>query len=206
MDELLAFVPEDKRADFTELAKGYVKMSDDVALAHVMNSQSLRDKIATPREEVAIKNFQERKLPEIIKAERDKLMKELHPEETPEMKRIRELEDKLGAADKEKAVEQSRAKMRELGKAKGVDLTIAEMLYAIPEAEAGKVIDAFEKLTREKADLETRIQFGSRTPPGGGSSPKLLETLQKEYNDHLAAGRRQEANAVFIRMSQLPKS
>lgn len=207
MDELLAFVPEDKRAQFAEAAKssGYVKLSDDVALNHVLNSQSLRDKVATPVAETALKNFQERKLPELIKAERDKLIKELNPEETPDQKRIRELEERVAAADRREAAESARAKMREIGKAKGVDVTLAEKLYSMPEDEANQIFEEFEKLAREKADLETRLNYGSRPPQGGNGSPKLLETLQAEYNSLMAAGKRQEANAVFIKMSRLPK-
>lgn len=174
MDELLAFVPEDKRAEFAEVAKtsGYVKLSDDVALNHVLNSQSLRDKVATPVAETALKNFQERKLPELIKAEREKLIKELNPEETPEQKRIRELEERIAAADRKEAAEMARAKMRELGKSKGIDVTLAEKLYALPEDEAGQIIEAFEKLARDKADLETRLNYGSRKPAGGGGATK----------------------------------
>jgi hypothetical protein len=194
MEELLQFVPEDKRDAFSEVAKGYVKFSDDLALEHVLKSQSLRDKVATPVAETALKNFQEKKLPELIKLERDKIMKELNPEETAEQKRIRELEERIAAQDAKEQREMQKAKMRDIGKTKGLDVTLAERLYALPDEDAGFVIDAFEKLAREKTELQTRLQYGSKPPAGGSSGAKSISLGEynrlspKEQAAHFAAG------------------
>lgn len=174
MDDLLEFVPEDKREAFTGKWKesGYGKLTDEIALEHVTKSQSLRDKVATPIAEAALKNFQEKKLPDILKAEREKLVKELHPEETPEQKRIRELEEKLSEKDRREAAENKKAALRKKAGELGYDITKAERLAALEDADdvlADFAADRAE-LLKKIEDLEKQIKFGARPPAGGGGS------------------------------------
>lgn len=183
MDDLLEFVPEDKREAFKAKATGYVRLSDDVVLeyANRKESQSIRDKIATPISEARFKNYEETKLPGILKAEREKLMKELHPEETPEQKRVRELEEKLAERDRKDAAEARKAELRKKASDLKYDPIKAERLYALEDADAVLADFAADRaeLLKKIEDLEKQVKYGANPPAGGNADGPAL--TQEEF-------------------------
>lgn len=70
--------------------------------------------------------FKTDKLPGLLKDEREKAIKEANPEETPEQKRIRELEDNAKARDKSDAEKDLKialaAKAKEIGYTRDIDM------------------------------------------------------------------------------------
>jgi hypothetical protein len=207
-DDLLAYVPEDKRKEFSEKVAGYVVLSDDIAVEHVKKSQSLTDRIATPIVEARFKNYKERDYPKELEAEREKIRLELTKgkEETPEQKELREMREWKAKTEKEKADDARRADIRQKAKDLGLDPLDYEPFYALPDADAylKKFADK-EKAFKDKiADMEKAGRFGAKIPLGGSASGDSKETMKKQYEDLMKQGRREEANRVYIAMAQSP--
>lgn len=181
MDDLLEFVPEDKREAFTGKWKesGYGKLTDEIALEHVSKSQSLRDKVATPIAEAALKNFQEKKLPEILKAERENIRKEFAPkEETPEQKELREMREWKESVLKEKQMDERKDALRKKASDLKYDPLKAEKLYALDDAEAVLADLAADRaeLLKKIEDYEKQLKYGAKPPAGGGGEgPEMTE-------------------------------
>jgi hypothetical protein len=186
--ELLAYVPEDKRAEFAEKTKEFEAVNEDLILARVKASQSMTDKIATPVAEARHKNYLERDFPEVLKAEREKIRAELAKgkEETPEQKELREIKEKLAERDRKEAIEAKKAQLRQKASALKLDPLKAERYYAIDDAE--KLLEeqaADAKAWQDKiADLEKKIKYGSNPPPGG--DPGNGKTMARADFDKLA--------------------
>jgi len=189
-EDLLAYVPEDKRKEFSEKVAGYVVLNDDIAVEHVKKSQSLTDRIATPIVEARFKNYKERDYPKELEAEREKIRLELTKgkEETPEQKELREMREWKAATEKEKADEVRKAEIRQKAKDLGLDPLDYEYLYAIPDYDAHlKKFSEKEKSFREKIEaLETKGRYGAPDPKGGSApGPK---DLQAKYDAAEKAG------------------
>lgn len=181
MEELLEYVSEEKREEFKKKAADYVKLNDDIAYEYVNRSQSLRDKVATPIVEARFKNFKERELTELLnsakKEGRDLAMKELKPEETPEQKKLRELEENIRQRDLRDAQEAKKAALRKKAAELQYDPLLAERLYALEDADdvLAKLAE-MSKADKEKlAALEKKIKFGDKAPPAGGSGTAISE-------------------------------
>lgn len=181
MDDLLEFVAEDKREAFGAKFKGagYLKLTDDLALDYVTKSQSLRDKVSTPVAEAALKNFQEKKLPEILKTERENIRKEFAPkEETPEQKELREMREWKQTVLKDKQTDERKAALRKKAADLKYDPLKAEKLYALEDAEvvlADLASDRAE-LLKKIEDLEKQAKYGANPPAGGTSDgPAMSE-------------------------------
>lgn len=178
LDDLLEFVPEDKREAFKAKGAGYVRLTDDVALAHVTASQSLRDKVSTPVAEAALKNFQDRKLPEILKAEADKVRAEFKPkDETPEQKELREMREWKKQVEAEKVAEARKDKLRKKAAEMKYDPLKAERLYALGD-DAETVLAELAKDVADRdakiAELEAKIKYGDKAPPAGTPSANSI--------------------------------
>lgn len=179
-DDLLAYVPEDKRKEFSDKSAGYVVLNDDIAVEHVKKSQSLTDRIATPIVEARFKNFKERDFPKELEAEREKIRLELMKgkEETPDQKTIRELNEWKSAQLKKEADEIRKAEIRKKAAELGLDPLKAERFHVLPDAE-----DFLKELAEEtkgyKAkieELEKKGRYGAGAPPAGSASgPHDLE-------------------------------
>lgn len=181
MDELLEFVPAERLEEFKAKAKDYVKLTDDIALERVSSSQSLRDRVATPVVEAYQRNFAERKLPEILRAEREKVIKELNPEETAERKEIRELREENAARKaKEQALERKEA-LR--AKYKDVDPDLAARLFTLDDTDIDAIIMGVSTYKRQVSDLEQKVKYGKSPPPGGGGSGKLMPVAEFQKLD-----------------------
>lgn len=178
LDDLLEFVPEDKREAFKAKGAGYVRLTDDVALAHVTASQSLRDKVSQPVAAAALKNFQELKLPEMLKAEAEKVRAEFKPkDETPEQKELREMREWKKQVEAEKVAEARKDALRKKAAEMKYDPLKAERLYALGD-DAETVLAELAKDVADRdakiAELEAKIKYGDKAPPAGTPSANSI--------------------------------
>ena len=166
MDDLLQFVPEDQRDSFAEVAKGYVKADDDVLYETVKGKPQLFNRIIEKPLQTRYETWKEKELPGIIEQERDRLMKEINPEETPAEKRLRELEQKLADKERKETEYERRATLRE--QYKDVAPDVAEKLYALDDDSVSAVME-YTKALRSKIDELEKVQkYGGKPPAGGG--------------------------------------
>ncbi len=182
-DDLLAYVPEDKRAEFSEKTKAYVVPTDDLVLDIVKKSQSLTDKVATPVVEARFKNFKDKDMEALLLEREDKIRKELAPkDETPEQKRLKALESELAERKTADLHTQKKDALRKKAAELGYDPLKAERLYALPDAEDVLTILATEsKATAAKlADLENKLKYGGNPPPAGSSTVNKI--TEAEFN------------------------
>ncbi len=115
------------------------------------------------------------KLPELLKAEREKAIKETKPEETPEQKANRELKDRLDAYEAKDKTNELKDSLRAKAKEIGFDGDIErysflgdkalEYLVSDHEAIVNKVDSAIESTKKEFYGKSTPPQR-SETPPG----------------------------------------
>lgn len=122
--------------------------------------------------------FREEKLPKLIDEERARIQKELNPDETPEQKRIRELEERIAKAD----AERQRVERREALRAKAQELGVTELGltpdYADSFVDLGDgASEAFESLiTRTKEawtsslDAKLKEKYAGQPPEGTPAS------------------------------------
>jgi len=159
----------------------------------------------------------------LMKEEREKTAKEwqsrfdkLLAEKKQEQERKMTVEERLAQIEAERQAERLEWVRKEAKVKAGLDDELEQALFGYASTDAEKIQQSAEKINslwakRESAykdkiaELETRLQYGSKPPQGGAGSPKLLETLTKEYESLMAQGKRQEANLVYIKMSRLPK-
>lgn len=116
--------------------------------------------------------FKTEKLPEIVKLEKERLLKELNPEETAEQKRIRELEEKIAASemrDKELAIKSDlRTKAQELG----YDPIRAERFAAFGDKAIDTLVDESNFLTNLiDSKMKEAVKGTLSGPPPKGGAP-----------------------------------
>jgi len=119
------------------------------------------------------KRFQDEKLPTILEQEREKLRKELNPEETAEQKRIRELEERIAKADQDARKRELRDSLRKKAAELGVtDIGLqpddVEPFVAFGD-EAPQVLESFLTRTREaftsNLDAKLKEKFNAGPEP-----------------------------------------
>ena len=195
IDDILALVPEDQREQAKQAIDGLNPLSKIGSAAEAVdfiksNSVLKRgyDTIARLAIEAHKERYETEELPKIKNALRDELSKELNPAETPDQKRLREMEQKL--ADKEKAEQQYQLKNRLRAKAKevGVDEEIAEKLAFLQtddhEAELTWFAERFESAVKSRADQEVNNRWpkGSpKTSAGGGGKITSVDQVPAEW-------------------------
>lgn len=172
------------------------------ALAFIERNDLFRsalDSETSIRVDNALERFKENKLPGIVKEEQEKIRKELNPEETEQDKRIRELEQKLEAADNEKLQSNTKLTLREkakqLAEETGVpyDPLRAERLYVYGDKAEEMLTDEINYLkgTIEK-ELSSKLkgQYINTAPKTGktvsGSLDERLNKAKSEGNLTLA--------------------
>jgi len=147
--------------------------------------------------------FQAEKLPEILKAERGKLEKELNPDLTPEQKRIAELEewqqDQLLTTGENQLKESLRAKAKEIG----YDPLRAETLYIYGD-NALKMLEEekgyFDSKLKTELEAEIKTRFAPNVPDRG--TRETAADLQTQYDEAIKAG---EGSKAFMLKEQLAK-
>lgn len=127
------------------------------------------------RVENALNKFKDEKLPDILKSEGEKIRAEINPEETPEQKRIRELEDRIKKDDEERRVNQLKQALREKAK----ELAEKEKVPYDPlRAERFALFgeDADNMLTDDISYLKKSIET------------ELSSRLKGQYTEHVPKG------------------
>lgn len=166
MDDLLQFVPEEQQEAFREAASGYVKADDDVLYETVKGNTRLFNRIIEKPLQTRYQTWQEKELPKILDEERQRIRAELNPEETPEQKRLRELEQKLADKERKESEYERRRALRQ--QYKDVAPDVAERLYSLDDESVESVIGEIATLRAKIDELEKTAKYGSRTPAGGG--------------------------------------
>ena len=150
--------------------------------------QSELDRRVRDSVESGVNRFKDEKLPNLIKEEKEKMLAELQPNETPEQKRVRELEQKIADMEKAKQQDARKAQLRAKAKSLNYDPLKAER-YAIYGDEAENIL--LEDVNDFNATVDKRVQeaiskkYGGNPPeapaqPIGTGSKR--EALIAKYN------------------------
>ncbi len=135
------------------------------------------------------RRFNEEKLPKMLEEERQKIRQELNPEETPEQKRIRELEDRIAKADREREINERRAALRK----KATDMGISEIGLSADDFEALAVLgDSADSMLesivtktksawQESLDGKIKEKFASAPAPEGSPADEPDQPRGADY-------------------------
>jgi len=152
--------------------------------------------------------FREEKLPKMLDEERSKIRAELNPEETPEQKRIRELEEWKANAEREREYIARKDALRK----KAGELGISELGLSPDDFEpfaqlgdqAESMLASFVERTKDawtkSLDQKIKERYKGATPSAGSSpaSGTDRERLMQEYQTHMANGDMQRANMAYL--------
>jgi hypothetical protein len=136
--------------------------------------------------------FREEKLPKLIEEERGKIRAELNPEETAEQKRIRELEERIAKADRDRETVERRETLRK----RAAELGINEIGLTPDDIEpfvslgdtAGDTLESFINRSKEawtaSLDAKLKEQYKGKAPEG---SPETGEDDGPHGDDYVRA-------------------
>lgn len=155
---------------FKSLEKGDVTSAASLNVLVKSELDSEKDK----HYNTALQTWKDNNLQSLI----DEAVKAANPDETPEQKRIRELEEKVANNEKEATRNALKAKALEYANEKGVPAKFVERFLSKTEEDTTKALDEF------KADLdafaqskvEETLKKNSRNGAGGGSGGAGEET------------------------------
>jgi hypothetical protein len=194
-------------AEFDELLSAYEVPTDITeAKAFVYKNKALLsafDDEVRVKIEAHDKKFTENNLPKILKEEREKLVKELNPEETPKDKAFRELTERFNTRENELDMEKRKAALRAKASEIGFDPQLAEEFAGFgdeAELKMSKVKEYIDTASMSKVEAETKKRFGNTAPVGGNRQPasSAKEQLMKTYNERLASGDNAGANLAWL--------
>lgn len=149
----------------------------------------IRSKIAQDAVDSYKRKFDEEKLPELRKSMRDDILKEINPTETPEQKRLRELEDQLKERDSRERLYQVKEKLRAKAKEIGFDEDLAERFALMqtdsPEEELATFAERVKSQAQKIAEAEIAQRWPSKQPRVNGSAPgkiTAVDDVPKEWS------------------------
>lgn len=159
--------------------------------------------------------FTEEKLPDIIKAEREKLMAELNPEETIEQKLLRETREEMAALKKRDRDNERKAEIRK--KSNELDINKVGLspdffeTFAAFGDDALPTLEAFMSLVstsfNEALEKELASRLGTTAPKAGvtptGSAPKTIDEAQRMFAENPQAFEAHKKNSVSDYISRL---
>lgn len=94
----------------------------------------------------SLETWKEKSLPKILEEEREKIRKELNPDEDPLQKRVRELERKLEAKERAEAREKLRNQVYKQANEKGLPLDLLDFIVGNDEETTQKNLETFESV------------------------------------------------------------
>ena len=166
--------PDANVAEFEELAKKYtIPETKETAWDFMQKAPAFKSAMdAEVSRAVAAHdvNFNKEKLPDIEKTLRDKLLKELKPEETREQKELREIREELAKERAEKALAIKRDALRKAASEKKFDPDLAAELAVFgDDAEAKLELFASKMAVQVKTQYEAtaREKLGGSAPVKG---------------------------------------
>ena len=179
-EELLKLIPEDQQTDVAEFIDQAIKPSEGYVNLNEIKSPENVEKLLKENKALNAqfqsllskknadydRRFQEEKLPEIIETERKKIETEVNPEETPEQKRIKKLEQDLAERDAKQKENQLKDELRVYAKDKGVDPDMASNLSSMGKDSAIAQIDTWRDfIEKEKQAVIEKYKGVGNTPP-----------------------------------------
>lgn len=133
-----------------------------------------------------VDNFKAKGMQEIIKEREEAIRAEINPKETPEQKRIRELEARIESSDKEKAL----AKLQDELSSKAKDLEfdpIKARDFALYGENAMSKLEEYaswqSEIVTNRLNSEVKTKFKGNQPKAGSLPPADLDTRIKEARE-----------------------
>lgn len=163
------------------LSKYAIPTDEKAAIRFILDNKALNSvyqaELSRKNEDYR-KRYSDETRPTLEKEIREAVMKELNPEETPEMKRIRAAEERAAAVEKrladkeaEAALIMRREALRKLATEKSFDPELAAEL-AVYGDEAEAKLDFFAERFKGQVDAKyeetARQKLGDGKPPAGG--------------------------------------
>jgi hypothetical protein len=138
--------------------------------------------------------FREEKLPKILEEERGKIRKEFNPEETPEQKAVRELQEKLAAMEREKAAMERKAALRAKASELGVDayglkpddVEVFAGLGDDAERVLARLTERLSESFNSALDSKVKERYTKTRPSGGDPNMDEVAKLRAAGNDEQA--------------------
>lgn len=146
--------------------------------------------------------FREEKLPKLVDDERAKIRAELNPEETPEQKRIRELEERIAKQDAERV----RIERREALRKKAQELGINEVGLTPDDIEpfaglenADEFLESFVNRAKEAftASLDSKVKERYKGGAPKGADPNLDEIEKLRAAGDVEAAERAQLRQIY---------
>lgn len=187
MDDLLQFVPEDKRDEFKQAASNYVKADEENLIKAVKERQAVFDKIVAGPMDKRLENWKAQELPKVIEQERERIRKELHPEMTPEQKELAELKQKFAEKEAKERLFERKSELRQ--KYKDADQDIADRIAALDDETVDAVMAKVAEYKAKIDELEKKGKYGSTPPKGGsGQSPDFSKMTLDQATEYAKRG------------------
>jgi hypothetical protein len=150
IEEIKKFLAENKdKTDVAEFLKSLSGVNSDNVKAYLETDEGkkIAQSITDARVTQAIETFKKNNLDKLINDGVSKKYVELHPEETADQKRIRELEQKFNESENSKKQAELKNKTLKLLTSKGMDTDILDVLnIGTDEDTASKNVGQFMKL------------------------------------------------------------
>lgn len=153
------------------------------------NFQSQFDQAVTAAVKTHDEKFTAEKLPGLLKAEGDKVRKEINPDETPEQKRIKDLETRIADSDAKTADNEIKAQLR--AKAKELKSSVDADRYSVYGDKALEYLEAditAQNALLEQAKAEAKKEVYGGTPPPPSGEPVEPADLDKQIMEARQAG------------------
>lgn len=132
------------------------------------------------------KRFREEKLPGILSEEKERLRKELNPEETEEQRQIRELREEVASEKKLRALENAKSKLRSKGKEFGFPDGIAETFAVYGEEAEDRLSnmgDFIKRSIQEGIESGVKEKFKGRRAPESGRENNSSATAREDFDN-----------------------
>lgn len=185
----------------SEAGKSYIKtlLEGDEGKTLV---QPLIDRAVTK----GIDTYKEKTLPGLVQEEVEKKVKEIHPEETPEQKRIRLLEDKQTQLEKDRDKEKLSKQVLQIltEKKLGSFGPLMDLLVGSNEETTAANINSLEAIVKEIVKEAIQKEFHTRDPYGTppDTDPNFKNPFSKEHWNLTAQGELWKKNPTLAKKLQ----
>lgn len=176
---LLNELQEENDIDEVILGNGFAKPITDVEglnslLTGNKEFQGLFDKKVT----AGIENFKKNGMQKLIEAE---VLKRTGNSETPEQKQIRELQERLDRADREKTKAERVAKFKDVATEKKIPSKLLDYLLADDDDTTNANLELFQNSMKDyiESEVKGRLGSGEYTPP---TNPPKVGITKEQFS------------------------
>jgi hypothetical protein len=170
LDKVLEFLKAQKaEAEIISFVEKLKPLSDESVKEYLEkddNGKKLFNSLSDAKVTKAIKTYEEKTLPKLVEEE----IKKRNPDETPEQKRIRELEAKFAERDKQASLAERKAKAVKYAHDKGYPTEFVDNFLGEDEESTIKNLDAFGETYKSAIAKEVEEKF--KQHGRGGIVPK----------------------------------